>query len=59
MKSFLHHLEYEKSGLKKDDLKKMIYEKKIIYNHNIDQKGYKWSDTTKLENINKIYFQNI
>ncbi len=55
MKSFLHHLEYEKSGLKKDDLKKMIYEKKIIYNHNIDQKGYKWSDTTKLENINKNF----
>ena len=52
MKSFLHHLEFEKSGLKKEDLKKMIYEKKIIYNHNIDQKGYKWSDKTTLENIN-------
>ena len=52
MKSFLHHLEFEKSGLKKEDLKKMIYDKKIIYNHNIDQKGYKWSDKTTLENIN-------
>ena len=30
----------------------MIYDKKIIYNHNIDQKGYKWSDKTTLENIN-------
>ena len=51
MNSFLHHLEFEKSGLKKDDLKKMIYEKKIIYNHNVDQKGYKWSDKTTLENV--------
>ena len=24
-------------------------EKRILYNYNIDQKGYKWSDKTKLE----------
>jgi beta-1,4-mannosyl-glycoprotein beta-1,4-N-acetylglucosaminyltransferase len=49
MKNFLHHLEYEKSGLKISDLKKMKDEKRILYNYNIDQKGYKWSDETKLE----------
>jgi len=49
MKNFLHHLEYEKSGLKIDDLKKMRDEKRIIYNHSIDQKGYKWSNKTKLQ----------
>ena len=26
-------------------------EKRIIYNHNIDQKGYKWSDDTRLKKI--------
>ena len=51
MKNFLHHLEYEKSGLKINDLKKMRDEKRIIYNHNIDQKGYKWSDDTRLKKI--------
>ena len=51
MKNFLHHLEYEKSGLQVNDIKKMIKEKRIIYNHNIDQKKYKWSDSTKLEKI--------
>ena len=51
MKNFLHHLEYEKSGLQANDIKKMIKEKRIIYNHNIDQKKYKWSDSTKLEKI--------
>ena len=34
-----------------NDIKKMIKEKRIIYNHNIDQKKYKWSDSTKLEKI--------
>jgi len=48
MKNFLHHLEYEKSGLNLDDLKKIRDEKRILYNYNVDQKGYKWSDDTKL-----------
>ena len=48
MKNFLHHLEYEKSGLELEDLKKIRDEKRILYNYNVDQKGYKWSDDTKL-----------
>ena len=48
MKNFLHHLEYEKSGLNLEDLKKIRDEKRILYNYNVDQKGYKWSDETKL-----------
>ena len=33
MKNFLHHLEYEESGLGVEDVKKIISEKKIFYNH--------------------------
>ena len=49
--NFAHHYEYEESGLKIDDLKKMISEKRSIYDHNIDQKGFKWSGKSILKKI--------
>ena len=30
--------------LKTKDIKKLINEKRVMYDHNIDQKGYKWSE---------------
>jgi beta-1,4-mannosyl-glycoprotein beta-1,4-N-acetylglucosaminyltransferase len=50
--NFAHHYEFEESGLKLNDLKKLISEKRVMYDHNIDQKGYKWSGKSILENIN-------
>ena len=41
--NFAHHYEYEESGLKLDDIKKLILEKRVMYDHTVDQKGYKWS----------------
>ena len=49
--SFAHHYEYEESGLAIEDLKKLIAEKKVIYDHNVDQKDYKWSGKSTLKNI--------
>ena len=49
--NFAHHYEYEESGLTIEDLKKLIAEKKVIYDHNVDQKGYKWSGKSTLKNI--------
>ena len=49
--NFAHHYEFEASGLKKDDIKKLILEKKVMYDHNVDQKDYKWSGKTKLKKI--------
>ena len=49
--NFAHHYEFEKSGLKVDDIKKMINEKRVLYDHNIDQKGYKWSGKVKLKRL--------
>ena len=40
--------EFEKSGLKLDDLKKRVKEKKAIYNLNVDQKEDKWNSKTDL-----------
>ena len=49
--NFAHHYEFETSGLKKDDIKKLILEKRVMYDHNVDQKDYKWSGKTKLKKI--------
>ncbi len=51
MKNFLHHLEYEKSGLSLENLKKMIEEKKVMYDHSVDQRKNKWGSSATLEKI--------
>ena len=49
--NFAHHYEYEESGLKINDLKKLIAEKRVMYDHNVDQKNYKWSGKSILKKI--------
>ena len=49
--NFAHHYEFEESGLKINDLKRLIAEKRVMYDHNVDQKGYKWSGKSILKNI--------
>jgi hypothetical protein len=50
---FAHHFEYEQSGLNIEDLRKMMKERKVVYDHSVDQKGYKWSGNFQLEKIKK------
>ena len=53
--NFAHHYEFEESGLKVNDLKKLISEKRVMYDHNVDQKGYKWSGKSTLKKMeNKL-----
>ena len=49
--NFAHHHEFEKSGLKSNDLKKLINERRVMYDHNVDQRGYKWSGKSILKKI--------
>ncbi len=49
--NFAHHNEYEESGLNINDIKKFISEKRVIYDHTIDQRNYKWSGEKKLKKI--------
>ena len=49
--NFAHHYEFEKSGLKIKDIKKFMTEKRVVYDHNIDQRGYKWSGKSTLTKI--------
>ena len=41
--NFAHHYEFEKSGLKLKDIKRLIEQKRVIYDYKADQKEYKWS----------------
>ena len=47
--NFAHHYEYEESGLNIENLKKLINEKRVMYDHNVDQKRYKWSGKSILK----------
>ncbi len=49
--NFAHHYEFEESGLKLEDIKTLIKEKRVMYDHNVDQKGYKWSGKSILKKI--------
>ena len=51
MLNFAHHYEYESSGIKIDDLKRLIKEKKIMYKHNAGKDENKWSNGSTLEKI--------
>ena len=55
LRNFAHHYEFEESGLSVGDIKKFIDEKRVIYDHNVDQKTYKWSGKSILKKIdNKL-----
>lgn len=54
MKNYLHHLEYEESGLDVENIKKIIAEKKVLYDHSVDKKGKKWSSSIKLSLIDDL-----
>ena len=49
--NYTHHYEFEQSGLDVQDLKRKIDEKKILYNHNVDQRKYKWGSDKILSKI--------
>ena len=51
MKSFLHHYEYEKSGLNPQNIEKLIKQKKALYDYKADQRDNKWSNNNELEKI--------
>ena len=61
---FLHHVDYENSGLKLDDLKTIMKEKRVMYNHSLDQKVDKWGKgeklvKTKIEEMPSYVIENL
>ena len=49
--NFLHHQDFESSGLKLNDIKEKIRNKKILYDLNVDQRGFKWSGEKNLRKV--------
>ena len=49
--NFAHHYEFEESGLKLNDIKKLINDKRVIYDYKVDQKEFKWSGKSTLKKI--------
>ena len=49
--NFAHHYEFEESGLSIKNLRQLMAEKRVMYDHNVDQKSYKWSGKSILKKI--------
>jgi len=49
--NFLHHQDFEYSGLKLEDVKKMVKDKMILYDHSADQRDFKWKGSKILKKI--------
>jgi beta-1,4-mannosyl-glycoprotein beta-1,4-N-acetylglucosaminyltransferase len=51
LSNFMHHLEFEYSGLTLDDMEKMVSEKKILYDHNAKQEEAKYTGRQSLMKV--------
>ena len=53
LNTFAHHVDFKESGLNLDDVKSALSEKRVLYDHFIDQKSQnKWKSNKILEKIN-------
>ena len=64
LQGFLHHVDYENSGLKLEDLKTIMKEKRVMYNHSLDKKVEKWGlgeklIKTKIEEMPSYVLENL
>ena len=51
--NFAHHFEFQESGLKTKDIKKMISENRAIYDYQVDMRENKWKGEKKLKVLDK------
>ena len=51
LKNFAHHYEFEESGLELNDIRRLIKERRVIYDYKVDQKEFKWSGQSTLKKI--------
>ncbi len=53
LKNFGHYVEFLESGLKLEDIRKMIKEKKAVYDYGADMRSNKWTGKTELKPATK------
>ena len=51
LSNFMHHLEFEYSGLTLEDMEKMVSEKKILYDHGAKQEEEKYTGQQTLQKV--------
>ena len=49
--NFLHHQDYEASGLKIENIRQIIKEKRVLYDLGVDRRNYKWDSAKKLNKV--------
>ncbi len=52
LSNFMHHLEFEYSGLSLNDMEKMVADRKILYDHGAKQEEDKYTGSQSLKKIN-------
>ena len=55
LSNFMHHLEFEESGLQISDMEKMVREKTILYDHGADKREKKYTGRQKLVKISNDF----
>ena len=58
LSNFMHHLEYEYSGLEENDMEKMVREKKILYDHSAKQEEEKYTGNQSLVKVDHNFLPN-
>ena len=53
LSNFMHHLEFELSGLNVKNMQDLVNQKKIIYDHNVDQKKEKYKSEIYLKKVDE------
>ena len=51
LSNFMHHLEFEYSGLTLEDMEKMVSDRKILYDHGVKQEGDKYTGRQSLTKV--------
>ena len=51
LSNFLHHVEYEESGLKIDEVENLVNQKRVLYDHKADMRDKKYTGGSNLQKV--------
>ena len=58
LSNFMHHLEFEESGLTLKDMENMVNQKKILYDHTVAQEEKKYTGNFTLDKVSTEILPN-
>jgi len=54
LSNFLHHYEFEGTKITVDEMEKIVKEKKVLYDHSVDQRQNKWNSEITLKKVQNL-----